>query len=233
VRGALRGGGRFSVKGVPLNWLILLAYNIKDFQLSGGPAWTNSDRYDVDAKVEGSATTDQMRSMLQSLLADRFKLILRHEKKELPVYELSVAKGGLKIVPATEGSCVVPDPNGARLPMGSKICGGIRRGINSIDAFGISMSKLVETLSDIGNRIVIDKTGFTGTFDAHLEFAPDDAVGNGIGQAAIGEPGRPTPASSSPSLFSALQEQLGLRLEAAKSPVEVLVVAHAERPTAN
>ena len=107
--------GRFNMDRVPLSFLIELAYNIKEFQLRGGPSWATSDRYEVKARAEGNATLDQMRPMLQSLLADRFKLALHHETKEAPAYELVVARSGLKIVAAKEGSCTAIDPNGPLL----------------------------------------------------------------------------------------------------------------------
>ena len=104
-----------------------------------------------------------------------------------------------------------------------------------IDAMGISMPQLIEMLSDEVGRTVLDKTGFTGTFDLHLEFAPAEPLTNGIGPASLGDPGRSAPVAnpSGPSIFAALQEQLGLRLESAKGRVEVLVIDHVERPSAN
>jgi uncharacterized protein (TIGR03435 family) len=104
-----------------------------------------------------------------------------------------------------------------------------------IDAIGISMPHLIEMLSDEVGRTVFDKTGFTGTFDLHLEFAPTEPLANSIGPSSPVDPARPAPAASpsGPSIFAALQEQLGLRLESAKGPVEVLVIDHVERPSAN
>jgi uncharacterized protein (TIGR03435 family) len=235
IRGMARASrdGRFFMTGVPLHYLIQLGYNVRDFQVLGGPSWTNSDGYEVIAKAEGNASFDQMRPMLQALLAERFNLMLHRETRELPVHELTVAKGGLKIVAAKEGSCVTLDPNNPPpLKPGSpppplNICGGVRRQmagapperIDRIAAVGISMARLIEMLSDELGSTVLDKTGFTGTFDLHLEFARDEAIVNGT--------------SSGPSLATAVQDQLGLRLQSAKGPVEVLVIDSVQRPSEN
>jgi uncharacterized protein (TIGR03435 family) len=240
-------GGRFDMEAVPLNYLIQLAYNVKDFQVLGGPSWANSNGYDIIAKAEGNATFDQMRPMLQSLLTDRFKLRLRRETKEIPVYELVVAKGGLKLMASKDGSCVTFDPNSAPPPYDPKkprhLCGAITRQMVSvperkdrIEAFGISMPGLIDILSDEVGRTVLDMTGFTETFDFNLEFVSDKAIGNtGLGPAPIGNPGRPAPSInlSGPSIFDSLQKQLGLRLESAKGPAEMLVIDSVERPSEN
>jgi|HubBroStandDraft_1064217.scaffolds.fasta_scaffold57886_2 bla regulator protein BlaR1 len=230
--------GQFSVSNLPLRLLIQLAYNVRDFQVLGGPSWARSDRYRVDAKAAGNATYQQMLPMLQSLLADRFKLTLHRETRELPVYELTVAKGGFKIEAAKAGSCVTFDPNSPRPPLNPNrppqpidICGGVRRSILSvaparrdrIEAVGISMPKLIEMLSGEVGATVVDKTGFTEEFDFRLEFASEQTVGVGPEDASPGDP----------SIFNALQEQLGLRLKPAKGPVEVLVIDHVERPSEN
>ncbi len=203
---------------IPLHLLIQLAYGATDFQIVGEPPWANSDGYDVTAKAEGNLNFEQMRPMLQSLLTDRFKLKFHRETKDLPVYELTVAKGGLKIAPGKDGNCVEVEPNGPRPPFGSKICGGVRTGMGSIEGFGVTMAKLAELLADRVGRTVIDKTGFIGTFNFRLVFTPD-------------EPGPAT--ADDPSLFAASQEQLGLQLKSTKGPVEVLVIDHVERPSEN
>ena len=246
LMGTRQENGRFSMRNVPLNVLIQLAYNVQDSRILGGPSWTNSDRYEVIAKADGNATFEQMRPMLQSLLADRFKLALRRETRELPVYTLAVAKGGLKIDAAKEGSCLTPDPSNPPPPLNPNHplgpCGGVVREVASpaperrdlILGFGILMPKLVEIISDDVRRIVIDNTGFAQRFDLHLEFAPSGVTGNGIGSASSGDPGTaaPSPDLSGVSIFAALQ-QLGLRLESTRLPVEVLVIDHMERPSEN
>jgi hypothetical protein len=180
--------GQFRMKGAPLTFLIELAYNLKDVQVQGAPSWAKSDTYDIIAKAPSDTTFEQMRPMLQSLLADRFKLRLRLQTKELPVYELAVAKGGLKIEAVKEGSCVkfnpdsspppLPNPSNGRPPM----------------------------------------TGFKDTFNANLEFAGAVAAGPPLGDQEISAT---ISNASAPSIFTALQEQLGLKLESVRGPVEV------------
>jgi uncharacterized protein (TIGR03435 family) len=226
-------GGRFNAENMATRALIRFAYNVKDFQISGGPAWMNSDRYDVTAKGDAAAGFEPMRTMVQSLLADRFKLMLHRETKELPVYDLVAAKGGLKLAAPKEGSCTTPDRNNPPRPPQPgepppRYCGNIRMGRGLVEAYGINMERFLTVLSDTLGRTVIDKTGFTGTFDVHLEFAPDEAV---VG----GPPGQPASSadSNAPSIFTALQEQLGLKVDSSKGPVEVLVIDHAEKPSEN
>jgi bla regulator protein blaR1 len=248
-RASLSKAGRFEVPFVTLHQLIELAYNVTDFEVLGGPSWVRSDLYEVIAKAD-SVTIQQMRPMLRSLLADRFRLALRRETRELPVYELAVAKGGLKFRAAKEGSCVTwnpdrppPPPDPTRPPPPLNVCGGMRRRAmgfsparkDRIEAVGISMPKLIQVISDDLRGIVIDKTGFTEKFDFHLEFVPGEFLGNGLGPSTPGDPGTSAPSAilSGVSIFTALQEQLGLRLTSAKRPVQVLLIDHAERPSEN
>jgi uncharacterized protein (TIGR03435 family) len=225
--------GRFTMSNTPLSLLIQFAYNVKDTELQGGPSWISADRYEIVAKAEGEATLEQIRPMVQALLTDRFKLTLRRESREVSVYELSVAKGRPKIAAAKEGSCVTLDPAQPPPPRDPahpiQVCGGVRRTLVSVaperkdrlDGFSISMAKLLQLSSEDVHRPVVDKTGFTEKFDIHLEFAPSDALANPVAE----PPGL--------SIFTALREQLGLRLESAKRPVEVLVIDHVERPSEN
>lgn len=244
--------GRFRIKAVALSSLIQLAYSVRDFQLQGAPSWASSDRYDIDAKAASDASLDEMRPMLQSLLTERFKLTLHREIQELPVYELVVARAGLKITAAKDGSCVTRDANTPPAmvagPRG-RFCGGVVRQIVSdwpqeidgIDAVGISMPRLIEFISDDVGRTVLDKTGFTATFDVRLEFVPSGAKMHtgpypAAGAARPGDPG--TPAASpkfrrGQSIFAAVQGQLGLQLRSATGPVSVLVIDHAERASEN
>jgi bla regulator protein BlaR1 len=210
-----------------------MAYNLQDFQISGGPSWIKSERYDIEAKAEGNPSRRQIEGpMLQALLKDRFQLKLHRETKELPVFGLVAAKGGLRLKPTKlEGNC-------AALYEMAK-CADIRKGPFTLDVTAIRMGVFIEVLSSIVGRVVIDRTGFQGMFDAHLEFSRDDI-------AFAGPPG-PDPASGGsrggrgggaeptdrPSISTALQEQLGLRLESTKGPVEVLVVDSVDRPTVN
>jgi uncharacterized protein (TIGR03435 family) len=176
--------------------------------ISGGPAWIDSDRWDIAAKAEGDLTAEQMMPMLQALLEDRFKLKVHRETKEQQIYALAVASSGVKLQPLKEGSCA----NNPR-------CGAIIPGANgpnrTMDAVGMQMDMFVRVLSLIVARPVIDKSGLTGPFDAiHLEYA--------FGMTDTG-----------PSIFTSLHDQLGLKLESTKGPVEVLVIDHVEKPSAN
>jgi uncharacterized protein (TIGR03435 family) len=223
----LSPNGRLDVEDITVRQLIRIAYGILDSQISGGPGWIDSDHFDVSAKAENNVTFEQMRPMLQSLLSDRFQLTVKNNTKELPVYALVVAKGGIKFAQSGPESCVTPRPD-APIPDGKPpvFCGAIQMRRGKLDASGISMTQMVRVLTDFGNlgRPVVDNTGLTGKFDIHLEFAPDEA--------AAGEPPPPVDPAI-PAIFTALQQQLGLRLESAKGPVEVLVIEHVERLSAN
>jgi uncharacterized protein (TIGR03435 family) len=209
--------GQFNLVMVNLKGLLMAAYGVSDFQIVGGPAWIEQDGYDVIAKAGGNATYDQMKPMLQSLLASRFRLTLHRETRQLPVSELAVAKGGLKITPSKVGGCLTLDP-AVRLPLGSKICGGVGRRVYELTAYAISMPEFLDNLASIVGRIVIDKTGFKGRFDVDLKFDPCSSLG-GIA------PNSPNCAdfSSYPSISTSLQEQLGTRLVSTRGSVEVLV----------
>jgi uncharacterized protein (TIGR03435 family) len=202
-------GGRFRLSGVPVNLLMELAYGVRDFQIADSPSWANSELYDISAKTQSNATYEQMQPMVASLLTDRFQLKFHRETRSLPVYELVAAKGGLKIATPRNGSCVTFNPNIPPLPGGANICGSVRSGNGRIEAYGVLMSKLIELLTDRVGRAVIDKTGFTQTFDFDLNFTPENPISH------------------------TLEEQLGLSLQPAKGPVEVLVVDRLERPAAN
>jgi len=237
-------GGRLSANAVLPRFIIQFAYAIRPYQISGGPDWINSAHYDIEAKAEGNATPQQIRLMTQSLLEDRFKLKAHRETRELPVYDLTVSRSGLKLLSPKEGSCVTPDPNGPPLvpapgqaptpvcgaavvtitPSGARILGG-----------KVSMASLTPTLSNLLGRTVIDKTGFTGTFDVDLQFAPDQALAVLPPPGPPGAPGATAPATdpAGPSIFTAIQEQLGLKLDSGKGPVEVLVIDSVEKPTEN
>jgi len=209
------------------------------------PDWVNADLYDLEAKAEGNAPLDQMYGpMLQTLLEDRFKLKVHWEAREFPIYALTVAKGGIKMVQLQDGSCIVFDIN--HLPPATafdqptrKFCGSqttrADAGSLTLDAFGMSMHDFSEgPLSTRLDRPVIDKTGLPGLFDFHVKFSPDD-VRRGFPGAAETEAGVPASSSESdiPSIFTALQQQLGLKLESTKGPVEVLVVDHVDKPSPN
>jgi uncharacterized protein (TIGR03435 family) len=232
-------GTRMAARYASVRFLIQVAYGVRDFQVTGGPGWMNTEDYDITAKGDDGAQESQLRLMLQALLADRFKLIFHRETKKMPVYFLTVAKGGIKLVEPKEGSCVTFDLNGPQPTPGQPLpnfCGNMRRSSKGLDGFKIRMWQLTMYFSDVLRRPVIDKTDFKSTFDAHLEFARNKALTGILGNTAPSGPvGPPTlPAdSSAPSIFTAVQEQLGLKLESTKGPVELLVIDQVERPNEN
>ncbi len=216
--------GRLRVFNMSLKDLVTFAYQVWDFQVSGGPGWINSDHYDIEAKAEGNPSQDQMKLMLQALLQDRFKLALHHDTKELPIYELTVAKGGLKIQPLKPGGCIPLDPTNPNPTPGKKpfdFCGAMGMGRGGFDAANASMADMARMFSIPLGRTVVDKTGIAGEFPVHLTFAPDEVAGV------------PAAPDAGPSLFTAVQEQLGLKLESGKGPVEVLVIDRVEKPSEN
>jgi uncharacterized protein (TIGR03435 family) len=226
--------GRLLMQNFTPRTLILLAYGIENYQIFGGPSWIASDHYDIQAKAEGNASIQQMEGpMLQALLEDRFKLTLHGEMKQVPVYELSTVNGKGKLKPSEEGSCVpydvdAPPPAApARGQPWPTFCGYPRTGIDghrrTLDGKGMSIADLARSLarSEL-RRPVIDKTGLTGMFDLHLEWTTDSPNG-------LTDPD----STDTLSILTALREQLGLRLDAARGPVEVLVIDRMEKPSAN
>jgi len=214
-------GGRLVAKNVNVKFLIQQAYGVRDFQITGGPGWIGSERYDIVAKPEGEGdvTPDQLKPMIQALLAERFKLTLHRETKELPVYALVVAKNGPKLQEVEGGPTKT---KGAQMRMG--------RGL--LNAQAVSMTMLATSLSNQLGRSVIDKTGLTGNYDVKLEWTPDE--GQSFGPKEGGPEGAPPPPSASgPSIFTAVQEQLGLKLEPQKGPVEILIIDRIEKATEN
>jgi uncharacterized protein (TIGR03435 family) len=221
---------RFNAENVWLRFLIQFAWNVKDFQISGGPGWAASDRYDISATKEPNAGLEQTKLMLQALLQDRFQLVLRRETRESQVYALTPTKGGSKLRPAKDGGCVPKDTGGVQDPR--KVCGFFSFSPRSVDGTAIPIEQLITALSQALQRSVVDKTGLTGAFDVHAEWSGDQST------PGLMPPGAPSPASepqdsAGSSIFTALQEQLGLKLESTKGPVEFLVIDRAERPSEN
>jgi uncharacterized protein (TIGR03435 family) len=253
-----RSPGTFSAENVTLQNLIQEAYGSasehwlpyrkapqQGLPIIGGPGWARSDRFDITAKsrVETGTrrrtseltkeTQVEMDLMLRALLEDRFRLKLHRETKELPVFAMTVAKGGLKLGHA---SCVTfnPDnpPTTAQGQQPPSYCGNsriARAGADwTLDGAGMSMNDLAGTLSLlIGSRPVIDRTGFTGLFDVHMQWTP--------GPAQPGDADKPASSDDigGQSVFTVLHRQLGLELKTGIGPVEILVVDHVEKPSAN
>lgn len=226
-------GGALRVTNMSLKELMEQAYDVFPFQISGGPDWLDSARFDISAKPDHEPKWQEEALMLQSLLADRFQLSIHRETKELPVYALVLARKdgrlGPKLTESKEGACTVYDA--ANPPArGATVCG--TRMFNPSHGFltiaRLPIDSLAKTLSEVLGRTVIDKTGLTGDFDSHLEYAPDE------NQRIQLPPGIPNPpVSDGPSIFVAVQEQLGLKLESQKGPVGILVIDRAEKPSEN
>jgi uncharacterized protein (TIGR03435 family) len=215
-------GGNLRITGGTLKNLIAFAYNAREFAISGGPGWVNSDRFDIDARTAHlsppenlAANPQQMQERVKSLLAERFQLVIHNESKEQNVYALIVAKNGPKLHE------VKPESNQM-----------IRKRGTSITGEGVGIHMLVLNLANSLDRQVLDKTGLTGRYDFKLEWSLD-ALGVSSPVAATGAEVPVASEPGGPSLFAALQEQLGLRLEPQKAPVETLVIDHVARPSEN
>lgn len=207
---------RLAVRNVTIKFLIGLAYNVKDFQILGGPRLLDSERYDIEATygVNSPERRDrrltfvtiqadpQVRLMLQTLLVDRFHLAIRHETKELPAYSLNIANNGPKLRESTTPE----DSQDMRVDLGQ------------IKSNRMSMEQLAGVLSRLLEVPIVDKTGLTAYYDLLLKWSPDEASAD---------------TTSAPSIFTAIQETLGLRLITGRQPVDVLLIDHVERPTPN
>ena len=195
--------------GVFVKMLIENAYGVQDYQVLGGPSWLSSDRWTIEAKTEGPTTFTQKMQLLQPLLEDRFQLKLHRETRKLPEYRLVVAKSGPKLRQVRDGDA-----------------GSVRVGRGRIEGHQIPIARLAFFLQAELGRPVLEATGLKGNYDFKLEWVPDESQPNSGGEA-------PPPDAAGPSIFAAIQEQLGLKLQAIKGPVEVLVIDHVEKPSEN
>jgi uncharacterized protein (TIGR03435 family) len=224
------GNPGFAVRAMPaginatnisLKRLIALGYSVTDHQIFGDLPWLETQRFDVEAKAAKLTALPELRLMTQSLLDERFKLKFHREARELPIYSLTLVKGGVKgpgLADAPNEPC--PPPTSATVR-----CGTVSPGLGRIIGERGRISQLADRLSTILGRTVVDKTGLTGVYDIDLRFTPDP----GLQQLPAGPPMD----TNGPSLFTAIQEQLGLKLQAGKGPVEVIVVDSAEKPEGN
>jgi uncharacterized protein (TIGR03435 family) len=221
-------GERLTVTNASLRNLITFGYRIQDNQLVGGPDWQRTARFDVLAKAEKEGTTEELLAMLRPLLAERFKLVVHNESREMPVYALVATRT------ETGGQLKAADVDCSGLPgTGTRGCAfSVRFG--NIRGRGMPLARLAAVLSQFAGRIVVDRTDVSGPHDFDLTWTPDQFRGR---QTATGE--QPVQVdgaavdTNGPSLFTAIQEQLGLKLESTRAPVEVLVVDRAERPAAD
>jgi uncharacterized protein (TIGR03435 family) len=220
----------FSAAGITVKMLIQFAYGVaQDYQIAGGPDWVKSDKLEIEAKMDTSVAEELKKlspeernstrqKMLQALLADRFKLAIHRETKELPVYTLVVGKNSPKFQEAKPDDAV-PDASGDRGETKAKngTVIGFDAGMLTMTAKAVPISELIRDWSISLRRPILDKTGLTGKVDCTLRWAPDTGPSD----------------SNGPSLITAIQEQLGLKLESGKGPVEILVIDHIEKPSGN
>jgi uncharacterized protein (TIGR03435 family) len=242
----IQPGGRLNASNVTVRELIRIAYQIQPFQIVGGPSWLSSDRFDIQAKAEtdfqpGPPPTPggppgPVQQMLQALLRERFQLAVHNETRDMPIYDLVVAQRDGRLGPSLKASSLdcagqlgargrgqAPPANAAGVPG----C-GMRIGPGALSGNGIGMTFLANSLSQMVQRIVVDKTGLMGNYEFEVTFTPDQQ-----------QPGPPPGAGApplpidpnGPSIYTAVQEQLGLKLESARGPVSVLVIDKIETPS--
>lgn len=209
--------GNLTTSNISLKALIQFAFDMPKSRIVGAPEWTTSQFFDIEAKSTDDTLNRRLHdlpseqakpiklAMIQSLLADRFGLKTHREQRVLPIYELVAAKDGPKLTPSKSGGLTIND------------------GRDHFNGQGITMPLLAQELAQYAGRVIIDKSGITGRFDVDLRWQPDDAPPMRLNGEEV----------ALPSLFTALQEQLGLRLEPAKGPVEVLVIDDVHQPSAN
>jgi uncharacterized protein (TIGR03435 family) len=248
--------GRFTATNVTLKLMIRNSYQLQDFQISGGPDWISSAHFDIVAKIDaGDAAAmtpmapgqgqgpNRLQLMIRSLLADRFKLAVHTETKDQPIYALVLARSDGRLGPSlkkSETDCaalmaargrgpIAPPQPGAPMPC------GIRIGMGNMAVGGSTLGQFANSLGMFVGRIVQDRTGLAGAYDINLTWTPDQ-----MPQRPPGAPGdQPIRANgvdidpNGPSIFTAVQEQLGLKLDAQRGPVEMLVIDRAEKPVEN
>ena len=212
----------YEASNIPVRLLVVRAFNVRAFQVVGGPAWIDAARFDIIGRGSGNTTEEQARLMLRQLLFDRFKLRVRTEMRELPVYDLIVARAAGTLGPQLKPSTAqcTEAPRGEQNPCG--MSGSFGTGHGDLEAVGQPLDRLATQLSTAVDRIVINKTGLSGRFDFHISWGP-----GGFGSADAGRP------DDAPSIFTTVQEQLGLRLMPGKGPVQVVIIDHVERPSDN
>lgn len=256
--------GRYSATNVTLRLLIRNAYQLQDFQISGGPSWISSDRFDIVAKIEASVQDEiaaagppvpgqgpsKLQLMLRTLLAERFKLAVHTETKDQPIYALVLARSDGRLGPQlkkSEADCAAVmaaargrgpgrgmPPPGPPQPGEAMPC-GIRIGMGNMTVGGSPLAQFANSLGMFTGRVVIDRTGLAGNYDFNLTWTPDQMPQRPPG-APVDQPIRANGVDidpNGPSIFTAVQEQLGLKLDSQRGPVAMLVIDHAEKPIEN
>jgi len=225
--------GRVTMTNVTLWRLILMAYQLQDAQISGGPSWIDSAHFDVNANVEGvtNLTPDQRWIMVRALLADRFKLKMHTESREQSVFALVLDRGDRRLgahLKKADADCTPPAaPRTAPIDRKTpNLCGVIMGGPGRMNFRGVTMETIAAQLSARVGRSVVDRTGLPGRYDLDVEFALEARPGDNPDPASVDRP-----ADGAPSIYTAVQEQLGLKLQSQKSALDVFVIDSAERPT--
>lgn len=226
----LKPGGMMVATNVTARQIVTFAYSMQNSRVEDGPAWLDSVRFDITAKAAGPATQEQMLPMMRALLADRFRLEIHRDARDTPVFALVRARAdgrlGPQLRPSATLDCdaaLAAQARGAAIAAsdGRPICGGrTRAGV--ITAGAVSMEELARNMSRLAGRMIIDRTGLPGRYDFDLKFTPEgDLTATPAARNELGAP---------PSLFVALEEQLGLKLESQRAPVEVVVIDSIQRP---
>ncbi len=219
--------GGLVARGVTLNLLICRAYDVMDFQIANGPSWRATERFDIVAKAGDDARhPDQSnQTRLQALLADRFQLKVKRETKELGIYALTVERAGHKMITAKTSE--------SDQTKGTKMGGQMISGSGQLTGIRVTIPFLIMALSRQVERTVVDQTGLTGEYDFKLHWAADQPQAQGLVNGSNENPFPSSDQSSPSSIFVALREQLGLRLQPLKGQVPVVVIERVERPSAN
>jgi uncharacterized protein (TIGR03435 family) len=247
----LQPGGRVIAANVNIRQVILVAYGLEDLQLVDAPDWTVTDRFAIEARTTDATATETIRLMLRTMLAERLGFMAHSERRDLPMFALAMARSDKRLGPKLRESgpeCaplrspvgVPPPPPPPPPPAGNAVptrtilprdepqrrrCGSMLAP-GWLAARAITMQELTRPLAQLMRRLVVDETGLTGEFDLDLLFQPE-----GLGGALVGPP--PPAFSDAPGLTTALQDELGLRLDPRRGPVDVLVVDRIERPSEN
>src|SRR5688572_30283471 len=228
--------GQFIARNQTLRVLIVAAYGLEDFRVVGGPEWITSERFDVQARATSPVTRREAMPMLQALLAERFGLRAHMERRDHAVFAMVASRpgnAGPRLRPAVPAACVDRGPQPPRVPPGElPNCGQLPMTTGRLSGRSVRLDQLTEQLSPMVRRVVIDRSGLAGLFDIDLEWEIDDEQ-----RAALSRllPDWPLPPANpdKPGLIGALQEQLGVKLESTRAPVDVLVIDAVAHPTEN
>src|SRR6185436_6045164 len=232
---------RFSAVNANLRLLLRYAYNLPDFRMIGGPDWMDTARFDIEGAAGATVPFDEVRAMTRTLLEERFKLRAHMETRDQPIYLLTLARrdgklgdqikpSGSECLPITPpaGFPPPPPPPPGGAPRDGPGCGSML-GAGAISGRKMSIERLIATLAPYANRVIVDRSGLAGLYDLDLRWLPDltpFSTGPGLPPPPIADP-------NAPPLFTALQEQLGLKLESSRGPVDVLVIDSVEKPSAD